>query len=200
MYRLRRSHLACHTVRLVEWGFYALSASKAIFRARTYNCNLFSPVMMMNETRRKPTTGRHSPSLFDKWHGIFYMPSRIDEAGHTKAFDYPVAEHWGESQRTKRSLVGFEPTSAHTYESEIQRSTTSGGFSLAHQRRANCLSTPGVDLPAVNLCEPRTHCPAHVASSAVPSERAPVEAPTAYYPTEHKLQSIHQAFQRRQQQ
>ena len=31
---------------LVKWGFYALSASKAIFRARTYNCNLFSPVMM----------------------------------------------------------------------------------------------------------------------------------------------------------
>ena len=52
------------------------------------------------------------------------MPSRIDEAGHTFAFDYPVAEHWGESQRTKWSLVGFEPTSAHTYESEIQRSTT----------------------------------------------------------------------------
>ena len=23
------------------------------------------------------------------------MPSRIDEAGHTKAFGYPVAEHWG---------------------------------------------------------------------------------------------------------
>ena len=111
-------------VKLVEWGFYVLSASKAIFRARTYNCNLFSLVMMMNETRRKPTTGRQSPSLFDKWHGIFYMPSRIDEAGHTKAFNYPVAEHWGESQRTKWSLVGFEPTSAHTYESEIQRSTT----------------------------------------------------------------------------
>ena len=52
------------------------------------------------------------------------MPSRIDEAGHTKAFDDPVAEHWGESQRAKRSLVGFEPTTAHTYESEIQRSTT----------------------------------------------------------------------------
>ena len=31
----------------VEWGFYALSASKAIFRARTYNCNLLSPVMMI---------------------------------------------------------------------------------------------------------------------------------------------------------
>ena len=68
----------------------------------------------MNETRRKPTTGRQSPTLFDKWHGIFYMPSRIDEAGHTKAFDDPVAEHWGENQRAKRSLVG------HTYESEIQ--------------------------------------------------------------------------------
>ena len=25
-----------------EWGFYALSASKAIFRARTYNCITYS--------------------------------------------------------------------------------------------------------------------------------------------------------------
>ena len=52
----------------------------------------------MNETRRKPTTGRQSPSLFDKWHGIFYMPSRTDTAGHTKAFDYPVMGHWGKSR------------------------------------------------------------------------------------------------------
>ena len=50
---------------------------------------------------RKPTTGRQSPSLIDKWHGIFYMPSRIDEAGHTKAFDYPVAVHWGESRNVQ---------------------------------------------------------------------------------------------------
>ena len=28
-----------------------------------------------------------------KWHGIFYMPSRIDTAAHTKAFDYPVMGH-----------------------------------------------------------------------------------------------------------
>ena len=34
---------------------------------------------LMNETRRKPTTRRQSPSLCDKWHGIFYMPSRIDD-------------------------------------------------------------------------------------------------------------------------
>ena len=25
------------------------------------------------------------PTLFDKWHGILYMPRRIDTAGHTKA-------------------------------------------------------------------------------------------------------------------
>ena len=56
---------------------------------------------LMNETRRKPTTRRQSPSLCDKWHGIFYMPSRIDEAGHTKAFDYPVAEGWGESRNVQ---------------------------------------------------------------------------------------------------
>ena len=30
-----------------EWRFYALSATKAIFRARTYSHNLFSPVMMV---------------------------------------------------------------------------------------------------------------------------------------------------------
>ena len=29
------------------------------------------------------------------------MPSHIDEAGHTKAFDYPVVEHWGESQNVQ---------------------------------------------------------------------------------------------------
>ena len=56
----------------------------------------------MNETRRKPTTGRQSPSLFDKWHEIFYMPSRIDTAVHTiKAFDYPVAEHLGEGRNVQ---------------------------------------------------------------------------------------------------
>ena len=52
----------------------------------------------MNETRRKPTNGRQSPSLCDKWHGIFYMPSHIDEAGHANAFDYPAVEHWGKSE------------------------------------------------------------------------------------------------------
>ena len=46
----------------------------------------------MNETRRKPSTGTQCPTLFDKWHGTFYMPSRTDTAGHTKAFDYPVTQ------------------------------------------------------------------------------------------------------------
>ena len=26
------------------------------------------------------------------------MPCRIDETGHTKAFDFPVAEHWGKAE------------------------------------------------------------------------------------------------------
>ena len=29
------------------------------------------------------------------------MPTRIDKAVHTKAFDYPVAEHWGENQNVQ---------------------------------------------------------------------------------------------------
>ena len=69
----------------------------------------------MNETRRKPTIGRQSPSLFDKWHGIFYMPSRIDEAGHTKAFDYPVAEHWEKAEVfSSASGTRTDNTSAHS--------------------------------------------------------------------------------------
>ena len=55
----------------------------------------------MNEARRKPTTGRQPPSPFDKWPGIFYMPSLTDTAVHTKAFDYPVAEHWEGNQHVQ---------------------------------------------------------------------------------------------------
>ena len=50
-----------------EWGFYALSASKAIFRARKYDCITYiqsgDDDYLMNEIRRKPTTGRQFPSL-----------------------------------------------------------------------------------------------------------------------------------------
>ena len=47
---------------------------------------------LMNETRRKPTTGTRSPTLFDTWHRIFYMLSRADTAGLNKTFHYPVAQ------------------------------------------------------------------------------------------------------------
>ena len=81
-----------------EWGVYAQSASEAIFRARTYNKLIQSGDHSMNETRRKPTTGRQSPSLFDRWHGIFCMPSCTDTAGHSRAFDNPVTGHLGGSR------------------------------------------------------------------------------------------------------
>ena len=57
----------------------------------------------MNETRRKPTTGTRCPTLFDKRHKIFYMPSLTDSAGHTKAFDYPVMDHWGHEADLRRA-------------------------------------------------------------------------------------------------
>ena len=48
---------------------------------------------LINETRRKPTTGTRCPTLFDKWHGIFYMPrAQTCTPGHTNAFIYPVME------------------------------------------------------------------------------------------------------------
>ena len=70
-------------------GGYAQSASEAIFRADDH---------LTNETRRKPTTVRQSPSLFDKWHGIFYMSSRTDTPGHIKAFGYQVMGDWGKAE------------------------------------------------------------------------------------------------------
>ena len=79
----------------------------------------------------RETTGRQSPSLFDKWHGIFYMPSRIDEAGHTKAFDYPVAEHWGESRNVQfrgwdsnRQHIGTESNALPTEPPRFPRRIT----------------------------------------------------------------------------
>ena len=49
------------------------------------------------------------------------MPSRIDEAGHTKAFDFPVAEHWGESRNVQfrgwdsnRQQIGLESNAPPT--------------------------------------------------------------------------------------
>ena len=39
------------------------------------------------------------------------MPSRIHEAGHTKAFDYPVADHWGESRNVQ--IRGWDSNRQH---------------------------------------------------------------------------------------
>ena len=80
---------------LFEWRFYALSASKSTFRARTYSRITYSVrwSWLLNEwNQENPTTGTRCPTLFDKWHGIFYIRSRTDTAGHTKAFDYPVTQ------------------------------------------------------------------------------------------------------------
>ena len=43
----------------------------------------------------------HDALLFSMWHRN-YMPSRTDTAGPTKAFIYPVMDHWEEG-KSKRS-------------------------------------------------------------------------------------------------
>ena len=90
----------------------------------------------MNETRRKPTTGRQSPSLFDKRHGIFYMPSRIDEAGHTKAFDYPVAEQWGWSRNVQ--VRGWDSNRQHIGSEANALLQLTGVYTLAERRNDIC--------------------------------------------------------------
>ena len=60
------------------------------------------------------------------------MASRIDEAGHTKAFDYPVVEHWGKAEMfsspggdSNRQHIGLEsnaPTTPGSPKKEIEAS------------------------------------------------------------------------------
>ena len=97
----------------------------AIFRVRSYSHITYSVRwwwLLINEIRRKPTTGTRCPTHFDKGHGIsvicpvaqarldipwplitqshrhgwtyhdLWLPSRTGTAGHTMTFDYPVAQ------------------------------------------------------------------------------------------------------------
>ena len=86
---------------------------------------------LMDETKRKPTTGRQSHSLLDKWHGIFYMPSRIDTAGHT---NWPlITQSWGTGGKPKCSVprVGLEPTThrfTDCYTEEYDASVNIGAY------------------------------------------------------------------------
>ena len=60
---------------------------------------------LMNETRRKPTTGRQSPSLFDKWHGIFYMPIAQTRLDIPRSLVTQSCLLMDERLRTKSNLV-----------------------------------------------------------------------------------------------
>ena len=51
----------------------------------------------MNKLRGNlATTRTRFRTLFHKCYRIFYMLGRTNTSGHTKAFDYPVMDHWGE--------------------------------------------------------------------------------------------------------
>ena len=105
----------------------------------------------MNETRGKPATGTWCPTLFDKWQRIFYMPSRTDTAGHTKAYIYPVMDCWGKvillryKADSKRRPV--RPQSNHPdvhpkLEDQLPAGSSRGGgsspYSLQNKYGDNC--------------------------------------------------------------
>ena len=77
---------------LVELLLYALVNSYGYFKGGDGD-------RIYEMSRQKPATGTQCPSLFEEWQGFFFMPSHIDMARHTKAFDNPVAEHWEETQQ-----------------------------------------------------------------------------------------------------
>ena len=65
------------------------------FKSKTYHIQSGDDDYLMNETRRKPTTGTRCPTLLISGTGSFIMSSRTDTAGHTKTFIYPVMDHGG---------------------------------------------------------------------------------------------------------
>ena len=69
-----------------------LSSSSGREYVQSYN--LFSPMMMITWIKLRENL-LPGPTLFDTWHGIFYMASCTDTAWHTKAFDNPVMDHLG---------------------------------------------------------------------------------------------------------
>ena len=87
----------------------------------------------MNETRRKPTTGTRCPTLFYKWHGIFYMPSCTGTAGHTKAFHYPVMDHWGKVKVLQHEADSNRPVDRSTVELTSHQTTmTTQGWRIKY--------------------------------------------------------------------
>ena len=72
------------------------------------------------------------------------MPSRIDEAGHTKAFDYPAAEHWGESRNVQ--FRGWDCTNEDILLSDTSH-TTSADSSQSAARHVQLSPTPLSAIP-----------------------------------------------------
>ena len=72
----------------------------------------------MDETRRKPTTGIKCPTLYDKWHGVFYMASGTH--GHTKVCIYPVMGHWGKVKALRHIWRQPYLTSIDTIQNDSQ--------------------------------------------------------------------------------
>ena len=63
---------------MFEWRCYALSASEAIFRTRAYSAQLMQSGdddYLMNETRRKPSTGTRCHTLMISGMGSFICPA-----------------------------------------------------------------------------------------------------------------------------
>ena len=86
-----------------EWGFYALSASKAIFRARTYNCITYSALCIFHCIFcGNPDTFDHRKTL--KGHKLIKVQTHelhgeIDKLCHTRA------DTWAEKVKGRRNNI-----------------------------------------------------------------------------------------------
>ena len=104
----------------------------------------------MNEARRKPTTGRQSPTLFDKWHEavILFLFNLIQFllfqllSQHVPPLDRTTYND--ESRRAdNKEHVPFEPSQDTAFQSDEPRSVTSTDFGV--QVCCCCQSTEKTD-------------------------------------------------------
>ena len=105
----------------------------------------------MNKTRMKPTTGRQSPSLFDKWHGIFYMPSRTDTAEDTNAFITQSCGALGGKLKCSFPASGTEPTT-HRFIWWWVACPASAGMISGDKVRQRCICKPWGTVVDGRLC------------------------------------------------
>ena len=132
---------------LVEWRLDTLRLHLQGENIRHITYSVGDDDYLMNETRRKPTTRTRCSTLFDKWHGIFYMPitqSWTIRVGGIKVVSFPVRG-------------GLEPATYRSTVKHTNHQTTRSPSNAKWTLHNNCYLQPLLAVGS-QFCFPRWSC------------------------------------------